>query len=139
METNVEAYLPVTLSLFRLHARSIWYILTGRDGVRSLWSRDADHGKLCVSDILLERHPSISAEFPDQNTARKELEEGSGVGGGPAPSESDEDLSVEDDGPWYMGRAREEFNRRMRDAVAPSDDEDPVQVCNTCLLLCFSH
>src|SRR6266404_574584 len=59
LETNVEAYLPVTLSLFRLHARSIWYILTGRDGGR-LWSRDADHGKLCVSDILLERHPSIS-------------------------------------------------------------------------------
>jgi SEL1 protein len=37
-------------------------------------------------------------------------------------------MLVEDDGPWYMGKAREEFNRRMRDAAAPGDDEDPVQV-----------
>jgi len=69
----------------------------------------------------------VDLEFPDQNTARKELDEGSAVGGGAASSESDEDLLVEDDGPWYMGKAREEFNRRMRDAAAPGDDEDPVQ------------
>ncbi|KAF8270495.1 hypothetical protein EI94DRAFT_775294 [Lactarius quietus] len=110
LETNVEAYLPVTLSLFRLHARSLWYILTGREGGLSLWSReDIDH------------------EFPDQNAARKELDDGSAVGAGSAPGQSDEDLLVEDDGPWYMGKAREEFNRRMRNAAAPGDDEDPVQ------------
>ncbi len=34
----------------------------------------------------------------------------------------------EDDGPWYMGKARDQFNRRMRDAAVPGDDEDPVQV-----------
>jgi hypothetical protein len=80
---------------------------------------------------------SVATEFPDQNTARKELDEGSTVGGGPGSSESDEELLVEDDGPWYMGKAREEFNRRMRDAAAPGDDEDPVQVRNTCLSLSF--
>ena len=43
--------------------------------------------------------------------------------------EADEDLVVEDDRPQYMGKAREEFNRRMRDAAAPpGDDEDPIQV-----------
>ncbi|KAH9174932.1 HCP-like protein [Lactarius sanguifluus] len=110
LETNVEAYLPVTLSLFRLHARSLWHTLTGREGGLSLWSKDdPDH------------------EFSDQNPARKELDESSAGGGGPTSSESDEDLLVEDDGPWYMGKAREEFNRRMRDAAAPGDDEDPIQ------------
>lgn len=29
LETNHEAYLPVTLSLVKLYARSIWHILTG--------------------------------------------------------------------------------------------------------------
>ncbi|KAH9050948.1 hypothetical protein EDB83DRAFT_2317047 [Lactarius deliciosus] len=102
LETNVEAYLPVTLSLFRLHARSLWHTLTGREGGLSLWSKDdPDH------------------EFLDQNPARKELDESSASGGGPTSSETD--------GPWYMGKARDEFNRRMRDAAAPGDDEDPIQ------------
>jgi len=30
--TNIEVYLPITLSLFRLHARSLWHTLTGRGG-----------------------------------------------------------------------------------------------------------
>jgi SEL1 protein len=48
--------------------------------------------------------------------------------------EIDEDLTFEDDGPWYMGKARDEFNRRMRDAAVPGDDEDPVQVYNLQML-----
>jgi SEL1 protein len=64
---------------------------------------------------------------PDQISGRRELDEGPAATDGSAP-EADEDLLVEDDGPWYMGKAREEFNRRMRDAAAPRDDEDPVQV-----------
>ena len=63
----------------------------------------------------------------DQIAGRKELDEGPTVTGGTAP-EAEEDTFVDDDGPWYMGKARDEFNRRMRDAAAPSDDEDPVQV-----------
>ncbi len=46
LETNVEAYLPVALSLFRLHARSLWHTLTGRKGGLSLWSsKKIDSGK----------------------------------------------------------------------------------------------
>lgn len=70
---------------------------------------------------------------PDQITGRRELDEGPATTGGSTP-EADEDPLVEDDGPWYMGKAREEFNRRMRDAGVPGDDEDPVQVCATCLM-----
>ncbi|KAI0002186.1 HCP-like protein [Russula compacta] len=108
LETNVEAYLPVTLSLFRLHARSLWHTLTGREGGLSIWSNN-----------------EVDSDS-DQIAGRRELDEGPVVAGGSAP-ETDDDLLVEDDGPWYMGKAREEFNRRMRGAAAPGDDEDPVQ------------
>jgi len=108
LETNLEAYLPVTLSLFRLHARSLWHTLTGGEGGLSLWSSNkAD------SDS-------------DQIAGGKELDEAPTITGVAAP-EAEEDTFVDDDGPWYMGKARDEFNRRMRDAAAPSDDEDPVQ------------
>jgi SEL1 protein len=63
----------------------------------------------------------------DQISGQRELDESPAATEGSAP-EADEDLLVEDDGPWYMGKAREEFNRRMRNAAAPGDDEDPVQV-----------
>jgi len=33
-------------------------------------------------------------------------------------------------GHGYLGKAREEFNRRMRDAAAPVTMKDPVQVYN---------
>jgi len=38
LDTNDEAYLPVMLSLFRLHAHSLWHTLIGREGGLSLWS-----------------------------------------------------------------------------------------------------
>jgi SEL1 protein len=60
------------------------------------------------------------------------LDEVPTVAAGSAP---EEDLVFEDDGPWYMGKARDEFNRRMRDAAVPGDDEDPVQVHNLSICL----
>lgn len=63
----------------------------------------------------------------DQIAGQRELDEVPAVTAGSAP---EDDLVFEDDGPWYMGKARDEFNRRMRDAAAPGDDEDPVQVRN---------
>ncbi|KAI0272118.1 hypothetical protein BGY98DRAFT_1002630 [Russula aff. rugulosa BPL654] len=108
LETNVEAYLPVMLSLFRLHTHSLWYTLIGREGGLSLWS-----SKKMDSDS-------------DQTSGRRELDEAPAATPGSTP-EVDGDLIFEDDGPWYMGKARDEFNRRMRDAAVPGDDEDPIQ------------
>lgn len=55
LETNIEAYLPVTLSLFRLHARSLWHTLTGREGGLSLWSNDeVGTGELYPVELLLK-------------------------------------------------------------------------------------
>jgi len=61
---------------------------------------------------------------PDQITGRRELDVGPATTGGSTPG-ADEDPLVDDDGPWYMGKAREEFNRHMCDAAAHSDGEDP--------------
>lgn len=125
LETNPEGYLPVTLSLFRLHARSLWHTLTGGEGGLSLWSRsEVDSGK---SSANRSSSDADVPSDPDQTARRRELDEGPAVAGESA-SETDEDVPVEDDGPWYMGKAREEFNRRMRDTALPGDDEDPVQV-----------
>jgi len=67
---------------------------------------------------------------PDQITGRRELHEGPAMLAVQCPGQ---DPLVEGDGPRCMGKVREELNRRMRDAAAPGDDEDPVQVCATCL------
>jgi SEL1 protein len=89
----------------------------------------SDHHILLLNKLT---RPPHTESFGDQISghAQKELDEGpTATGGGSAvPTETDEDLLVDDDGPWYMGKAREEFNRRMRDAAAPPrDDEDPIQ------------
>jgi SEL1 protein len=65
----------------------------------------------------------------DQIAGRRELDEVPTVTAGSA-LEVDDDHTFEDDGPWYMGKARDEFNRRMRGAGVPGDDEDPIQVHN---------
>jgi SEL1 protein len=38
METNAEAYLPVIISLVKLHARSIWHTLKGGKNGLDLWN-----------------------------------------------------------------------------------------------------
>lgn len=43
LETNKEAYLPVVLSLVKLHLKSFWYTLMGGEGGLSLWE-DEDSG-----------------------------------------------------------------------------------------------
>ncbi|KAI0034697.1 HCP-like protein [Vararia minispora EC-137] len=42
LETNQEAYLPVTLALFKLYARSIWHTLMGGTGGLNLWAPDEE-------------------------------------------------------------------------------------------------
>lgn len=47
------------------------------------------------------------------------------------PDTKDAPQVVEEDGPWYLGKAKEEFRKR-RTTQAPSNqggEEDPIQVC----------
>lgn len=48
-ETNSEAYLPVALSLLKLHARSIWHTLMGGSNGLSLFGNDIDESGACDS------------------------------------------------------------------------------------------
>ena len=61
----------------------------------------------------------------------REIDEGKVPPGKTAQSRDEGHYAEEEDGPWYPGRAREEFNRRRRGKnVEPvSQEEDPVQVC----------
>lgn len=63
----------------------------------------------------------------------RQIEEGKQNGGiEERPREREEEyFREEEDGPWYFGKAKEEFNKR-RDGQAVDgrrrDDEDPIQV-----------
>lgn len=52
LETNSEAYLPVVLSLIKLHVRSLWHTLKGGKNGLDLWDFEEDlqleHGKHAV-------------------------------------------------------------------------------------------
>ena len=89
----------------------------------------------------------VSGSFPDLCTtsdtydctdqffpnapAPPEIDEGSKTAVGKTAQSADEEpYTEEEDGPWYPGRAKEEFNRRRRgqNAEAASEEDDPVQV-----------
>ena len=40
LETNAEAYLPVVLSLIKLHIRSLWHTLMGGKNGLTLWPEE---------------------------------------------------------------------------------------------------
>ncbi|EJF57566.1 HCP-like protein [Dichomitus squalens LYAD-421 SS1] len=111
-ETNSEAYLPVLLSLLKLHARSIWHTVMGGKNGLTIWDSDEDNAARSYYD-----QPEIEGDA-DQ---------------GPKQPSLDEVDEFADDGAWYMGKARDEFNRRKRgqhddrDRRAAREEEDPVQ------------
>jgi hypothetical protein len=67
LETNVEAYLPVMLSLFRLHAHSLWHTFIGREGGLSLWSsKRIDSGRSYFFKTTTRRCLWIFRPRPDR-------------------------------------------------------------------------
>ncbi|KAG2015685.1 MMS2 [Coprinopsis cinerea AmutBmut pab1-1] len=104
LETNSEAYLPVMLSLVKLYARSIWHTLMGGSGGLSIWSPDP----------------------PDTDEGTPRYEEAPGIDGRQEGEGQEAAYREDDDGPWYFGRAREEFHRRRANRVPPGE-EDPIQ------------
>ncbi|TEB38352.1 HCP-like protein [Coprinellus micaceus] len=92
LETNAEAYLPVILSLGKLYIRSIWHTVTGGQNGLNIWTPD---------EVDTVGRPGDAKEIDGkkgEETMDTKLEQG-------------ED-GVEDDGPWYFGRARDDFLRR---------------------------
>ncbi|KAI0918983.1 hypothetical protein AcV5_002018 [Taiwanofungus camphoratus] len=105
LETNSEASIPVSLSLLKLHARSLWHTLTGGSKGLSLWGNNDDESRREIEsgrdDELEQSSPAEKADYVDEY----------------------------EDGPWYLGKARDEFNRRRRgqDVGQLGQEDDPVQ------------
>jgi len=104
----------VLLSLARLHARSLWHTLMGGTNGLSLWGDDDDESSRSYYSQTQNREIE-SAESPETapQAAREQVEE---------PEEYE-------DGPWYIGKARDEFNRRLSGGNVErlAQDDDPVQ------------
>ncbi|TFL07178.1 hypothetical protein BDV98DRAFT_557395 [Pterulicium gracile] len=109
METHAEAYLPGLVSLVKLYMKSIIHTLKGGTGGLSLWGDEED-----------------------TDPAHAHVEGGQGKGGEAKPGSegavADGDFE-EEDGEWYLGRAKEEYQRRLsaKGAARGPDHDDPIQ------------
>ena len=133
MEANTEAYLPAMLSLAKLYVRSLWHTLTGGTGGLSIWNSDnAECEFAYVSKTLSLLYPRVvqkSNEGRELDDGRKQNEDTSlDAGNGDEERYSDEDA-----GTWYIGKAKDEFNRRRNGQRLPDrrrvGEEDPIEVC----------
>ncbi|KAJ6611281.1 HCP-like protein [Mycena sp. CBHHK59/15] len=111
LETNSEASFPVYLSLCKLYARSVWHTLLGGKGGLNIWTLDDD-------DVT-----SSPPKTPDVRA----LDTGAEQDTSEDPAlEQERTYYGEEDGPWYLGKARDEFRRRTGSQPAREED-DPIQ------------
>ncbi|THU78924.1 HCP-like protein [Dendrothele bispora CBS 962.96] len=109
LDANSEAYLPVFLSLTKLYLRSIWHTLMGGQDGLSLWTLDEEELSTSTND-LREIESSQSDASSDSGA-------------------EDRVFYDDEEGPWYLGKARDEFHRRrtgQANARRVDDDEDPI-------------
>ena len=99
METHAEAYLPGLVSLVKLYVKSIIHTLKGGTGGLSLWGDEEDTDPT---------HAHVDAGDGKGREAKQGSE-------GNAADEAPE----EEDGEWYLGRAKEEYQRRLSAKGAP--------------------
>ncbi|KAF5383420.1 hypothetical protein D9757_006125 [Collybiopsis confluens] len=112
VQINSEAYLPVFFSLAKLYVRSIWHTLMGgKDGL-NIWFDEDDpeyRAQQGFADGMIERELEASTE---------------------TVSQPQEPVYSEEEGPWYMGKARDEFHRKRNGQGrrgAGGEEEDPIQ------------
>lgn len=127
VETNSEAYLPVILSLGKLYMRSIWHTLMGGQGGLSLWGSDEEISKNLYFSLV---YVLLKASILAKPTQGKQIEERKQATSG--EQVIDDEYREEEDGPWYFGKAKEEFQRRSGQITNPrrrrGEEEDPIQV-----------
>ncbi|EPT02547.1 hypothetical protein FOMPIDRAFT_1143800 [Fomitopsis schrenkii] len=106
LDINTEASVPVSIALLKLHARSLWRTLTGRSGGLDLWGED-------------------------ESDNRRTIEGGDEVDDEQILGKQDGQPDELEDGTWYFGKAREDFNKRKKNGQnvdqVDQDDDDPVQ------------
>ncbi|KAI0783062.1 HCP-like protein [Abortiporus biennis] len=107
---NQEAYLPVVLSLVKLYLRSVWHTLLGGTDGLSLWPYGEEHGD----------------SYYEEQAKKQEIEGGRMSDDSPSKNPTSDQYVDEEDGRWYLGKAREELNRRKL-GKTPEQLDDPVQ------------
>ncbi|THH01341.1 hypothetical protein EW026_g1344 [Hermanssonia centrifuga] len=110
LATNGEAYIPAMLSLVKLHAKSLWYTILGGSDTLNLWRYEEEH----VYQTAPEQQKIEDGQEPEASTGQG----------------NDDHYEDEDDGNWYIGKARENFNRRRQHQDTREigqDPDDPVQ------------
>ncbi|KAK1230477.1 ERAD-associated protein [Marasmius sp. AFHP31] len=115
LDTNTEAYLPVLLSLTRLYMKSFWHTLMGGEGGLNLWSFDEDEA------YLYHDEPKVQELDGRPEGMSKERED-------------DRMYYEEEEGPWYLGKARDEFHRRKNSEKGGQhtrEEEDPIEWART--------
>jgi len=105
--------LPVLLSLIKLHIRSLWHTLRGGKNGLDLWDFEDDH----------DRTKNAARELDAGHEQAHETAEAAPTGEARLPNTE----HVEDDGPWYMGKAKDEYTRRRGQDTVPRDDEDHIE------------
>ncbi|KAH8087852.1 HCP-like protein [Cristinia sonorae] len=108
LQTNPEAYLPVTIALIKLYLKSFWSIATGGPEGLNLWQSSGE-------EVLLESERAVQESGPGKEGKSKAGRDGHG--------ESHDD----DHGSWYLGKARDEYNRKQQAGLPADAEDDPVQ------------
>lgn len=55
IDTNSEAYIPVILSLVKLHVRSFWHTMRGGKKGLNLWSSEEDDGEFTSLRLVMRK------------------------------------------------------------------------------------
>jgi hypothetical protein len=87
----------------------------------------------CVLLIQMCSESDVLVAASPKNGESRELDGGPNDGTNEVDEgESDIGGSNEEDGPWYMGKAKEEFHKRRRGSLdharPPGEEEDPIEV-----------
>lgn len=69
---------------------------------------------------------------PSKHNEGKHIDEGHQTEGAVDRLSAEDHFIEEEDGPWYFGKAKEEFHRRKNTKAgnARREEEDPIQVCD---------
>ncbi|KZT39348.1 HCP-like protein [Sistotremastrum suecicum HHB10207 ss-3] len=128
LETNSEAYLPVILSLIKLHARSLWHTLTGgSQKTLLLWSDQQDEDAWYLGKSKAEMRKRLRA------AKRADRERGEIEGGAQENGPADDEDALE----WARKRREEDeegdfgpedyFDGATRKREDLRDDDDVIE------------
>ncbi len=116
------------MSLGKLYARSFWHTLTGGTGGLNLWGPDEEE----IGTLLgIFKNFRILTFYLVVKPRGRQIDEKKANVGIEEHAQEDDQMLEEEDGPWYFGKAKEDFNKRRDEQAVDGrrrDDEDPIQV-----------